>query len=98
EVVMSHFLLFEPGWGMRRIIDCHKAVVIGTGYVVDPGIARGDLVEWVIGAGRKLRVVGVNLPDLENASRGSAVPFFFSQPGLICSSEALAPGDAIFPK
>ena len=83
---------------MRRVIDCHKAVVIGARYVVDPGIAGGDLMKRIIGTGRKLRIVGVNFPDLENAGGRSPVPFFLLQPGLIRPGEAITPGDTVFSK
>ena len=83
---------------MRGIVDGDKAVIIGTHPVVDPGIGRRDLMEWIIGAFGQLRIVSVNRSDPKNSSRRATVAFFFPQTGFALTSQASAPRNTVFSK
>lgn len=98
KVVMPHFLLFKPPRRMRRILDGDKPIVIGAVQVVDPSIGRCDLMERVIGAGRELGVIGVNLADTENAGRCATVAFFFLQAWFARAGETISPSHTILAK
>jgi len=98
KVVMPHFFLFKPPWRMRRIFDRDKSIVIGAVHVVDPSISCCDLMERVIGAGRELGVIGVNLADTENAGRRATIAFFFLQAWLPRAGKTISPSHAILAK
>jgi hypothetical protein len=98
KIVMPHFFPFEPRRRMRRILDGDKPIVIGAVHIVDPSVGRCDLMERVLGAGRELGVVGVNLADTENAGRRATVAFFFLQAGFARAGKTISPSHPILAK
>ena len=76
RIVQAHPLFLEPG---RRVsgVDRHVLVVIWQRWIIDPCVVCADCVKRVICPGRKGAVVGVDLSDLKNAGRGTAVVFLF---------------------
>jgi len=50
EVVMPHFLLFEPRRRLCRIGYGNELVIIRMVDIVDPGIGLCYLMKWKIGA------------------------------------------------
>src|SRR6202023_135319 len=98
EIVMPHLLFLEPWRRVVGIFDRDEAIVIGTLYIIHPCVRACDLMKRVICARRKLRVVGINLPDAKNSGRCAAIPFLFSKPGFRVAGEPASPGDAAFSK
>src|SRR2546422_11320180 len=92
EIIVPHFLFAEPGWWIRRIVDRDKTVVVRAADIIDPRIRRTHLMERIIRAARKLRVVSINFADFENAGRSSTVSLFLSQSTFILAGETTAPG------
>jgi hypothetical protein len=85
EVVMPHFLFFEPGWRLLRVRYGDKPVVIGMIHVIDPGIGPGYLMKRKISAARQLRIVSVDFPDTKHPCRRATVFFFFPGPAFVLS-------------
>ena len=65
-------------------------------YVIDPGVGSRDLMKWVIGARRKLRIISVYFPDAKDAGRSATIAFLFSQAGFVLASEAGPPCQTAF--
>ena len=98
KIVVPHFLFLEPRRRIRRIGDRDETIVIRTLHVIDPGIGRRDLMEGEIGAGRKLRVVGVNLADLKTPAGARPSRSAFRKPLSLCPAMPLPHASPCLPK
>jgi len=52
EIVVPHFLFFEPRRRVRRVGNRDEAIVIGAFHVIDPRVGFRDLMKRKIGARR----------------------------------------------
>ena len=96
KIIVTHLLFGKPWRRVRGIRNRNKAIVVGVIHIIDPRVRFRDLMERIIGAWRKLRIVSVNLPDAENPGGRTAVLFGFSQTFLTLSYQTAAPCETIF--
>ncbi|MDB6146581.1 MAG: hypothetical protein JWO45_245 [Spartobacteria bacterium] len=96
KVVMPHILFFKPRGRMSRILDGHESVIIGASHIIHPRIRQSDLAKPELRPWGKLRIVGVNFADSEDAGGSTTVALFFSQASFILTSQTPTPRDSAF--
>lgn len=73
-------------------------IVVRGARIVAPDIRLGHLMEWIIRAGRKLRIVSVDHAEAKNPGGRAAIPLPFSKTRLVLPRQTSAPGQAILPE
>src|SRR4030095_615813 len=97
EIARAHFFV-RVIVGRILGINHDMTIIIRRLWIIAPNVRFRYLMVRIVGAGRQLRVVSENLPDLEYSSRRSSISLLFSKAGLVLSVKASSPGNSIFSK
>src|SRR4030095_13695948 len=95
KILMAHLFFRKPGWGMLRVVDRDKTIIVRTGGVIDPGVGFGHLMKGKFRTRRERRIVGVDFADAKDAGRRATVPLLFAQAVFILTGEAATPGQTV---